>query len=572
MTVKPKRRPSAERRRSRESRAAGDAPGPISLGRVLDTLGPAVVPLVVPRGLEVEVGEPMIYDVLERSPIERGATVLGVGVRPDGAEARRVIDDASAADATVVVFKLRDRDCTVVAEAEAAGLALLAIPDEMSWNHLNALLTRILRTPGEPVSIGGMASVSLGDLFALANAIAAMAGGAVTIEDYQGRVLAYSNLEGQEIDDARQRSILGRQVPMTPGVREAYRKLWSSDGVVRIDDVGDFEIRPRLATAVRVAGETLGSIWVVEGDRPLADDAAASLLDAARVAALHMIHARGSREIDRRVRGDLLRSMLEGRGTVDAAAARLGIDPRSGLEVLGFHLPAGEHAEEELRRERLVDAVALYCEAFRRRAACVSVGRTVYAVVPAARDRRKEGVGKLARDILEHAESSLRTSLHAAIGPTVKRLRDLPAARVEVDRILQVLTSAGGDRKLASITDVRKEAIILELMEIAAEHPELLRGRLEDIAAHDAKHRTTYVETLRQYLDAFGFIPTAAQKLGVHQNTFRYRLRRLQELFELDLDDPDERLILWLQLRLLPPEPVAAADSGEDGAAPDSSP
>ena len=40
----------------------------------------------------------------------------------------------------------------------------------------------------------------------------------------------------------------------------------------------------------------------------------------------------------------------------------------------------------------------------------------------------------------------------------------------------------------------------------------------------------------------------------MHPNTFRYRLRRLAELFDLDLDDADERIVLELQLRLLEAE------------------
>jgi DNA-binding PucR family transcriptional regulator len=36
----------------------------------------------------------------------------------------------------------------------------------------------------------------------------------------------------------------------------------------------------------------------------------------------------------------------------------------------------------------------------------------------------------------------------------------------------------------------------------------------------------------------------------VHPNTCRYRLARAEQLFGLALADPDERLLLWLQLRL----------------------
>ena len=36
----------------------------------------------------------------------------------------------------------------------------------------------------------------------------------------------------------------------------------------------------------------------------------------------------------------------------------------------------------------------------------------------------------------------------------------------------------------------------------------------------------------------------------MHENTLRYRIRRIEELFDLDLADPDVRLVAWLQLRL----------------------
>src|SRR5205823_7704053 len=332
---------------------------------------------------------------------------------------------AAAANASAVVMKLHGEQGEVAERAEAAGVALLSIPDQMSWSHFNRVLTTALRSWIDPGRTPGMASVPIGDLFALANAIASIVGGAVTIEDPRARVLAYSNVEGQRIDEPRQRSILGRQVPDTPGVRSLYRRLWSSEGVITVDTIEDLEIDPRLAVPVRVAGETLGSIWVVRGDTPLTKGAEQTLVEAARIAALHMIHARSSRDIERRVRGDLLRALLEGSASMESAAPRLGIEPGSLLEILAFELPATEHALEELRRERLVDLVALYCEAFRRRAVCVSIGRIVYALLPTTEPMTRDRLTALARDILEHAERTLGTTLRVAVGPTVPSLRDL---------------------------------------------------------------------------------------------------------------------------------------------------
>ncbi len=36
--------------------------------------------------------------------------------------------------------------------------------------------------------------------------------------------------------------------------------------------------------------------------------------------------------------------------------------------------------------------------------------------------------------------------------------------------------------------------------------------------------------------------------MGLHVNTVRYRLSRVEPLFGLNLEDPETRLLLWLQL------------------------
>lgn len=542
------RKTSARRPRAPAEAAPEPAARP-TLGQILQNLGPAVAHVVVaPRGSDVPAGEPAIYDAIERSSIDPEAIVLAVGVLPDGVEAHQLVADAAAAGAVAAVLKLHGRACAVSAEAEAAGLALIAIADEMSWSQLNGLLTHAVRARAPEHAVAGIAGVPMGDLFALANAIAALVGGAVTVEDPQARVLAYSNLEGQTIDEPRRQSILGRQVPDTPGVRALYRRLWAAEDVIRVDEVeGMTDLLPRIAIPVRAGDEILGSVWSIAEPT---EQAKRALAEAARVAALHMINARASRDFERRMRGDLVRSLLEGRGSAEASAARLGIEPGDRLGVLAFELADTDPAQEELYRERLVDLIALYCEAFRRRAACASLGRVAYAVLPMAERIPRDRLMSIAGEILEHAQDSLRVPLRAAVGSTVA-LRDAPGARREVDRVLRVLATDPKHGPIASIDDVRSRAILLELQDLAAEHPQLVRGRIADVVTYDAEHGTAYVETLRAYLEAFGNVPAASAALDVHPNTFRYRLHRLLEVFSLDLDDPDERLVLSLQLRLL---------------------
>jgi len=81
-------------------------------------------------------------------------------------------------------------------------------------------------------------------------------------------------------------------------------------------------------------------------------------------------------------------------------------------------------------------------------------------------------------------------------------------------------------------------------------------GAVARLIEYDALHKTNLVETLRAWLDAFGDVIAAAAAVYVHPNTFRYRLRRLAEVGQLDLTDPEARFAAMLQLRVVvhPPD------------------
>ncbi len=77
---------------------------------------------------------------------------------------------------------------------------------------------------------------------------------------------------------------------------------------------------------------------------------------------------------------------------------------------------------------------------------------------------------------------------------------------------------------------------------------DLLRPLLED----DERGRGQLLETLRAYLEQHGRASAAAAQLGVHRNTLRYRLDRIESLLGVDLEAANVQLILQLILRTLP--------------------
>lgn len=71
------------------------------------------------------------------------------------------------------------------------------------------------------------------------------------------------------------------------------------------------------------------------------------------------------------------------------------------------------------------------------------------------------------------------------------------------------------------------------------------------ILRYDKKNDTQYYNTLRSYLINERNIPKTANALIIHRTTLTYRLQKIHELFNLNLDDTYQRLYLLMSFFLL---------------------
>ncbi|WP_407549198.1 helix-turn-helix domain-containing protein [Streptomyces sp. Pv4-95] len=395
--------------------------------------------------------------------------------------------------------------------------------------------------PNQP-DLGGTSE----ELFALANAVAAVIGGSVAIEDLDHRVLAYSSIPGQRIDELRRRGILERRVPDEPEQQRQYREVLGAPGVVRLPVLSPDEL-PRVAAAVRAGDLPLGTIWAIEGEGPLDASGDRALLDAARLAALHMLRRRSSAELDLRAREDALRAALRGEGTPQEIRFQLGLAERSRMTLLGFAPAAYGVDRTGPAVVRLAAAAARHWAAVHHEAAVATTGRTVHVLLPQAGAAEARRLGEQAVAALSR---TLETPLRAAVSRPADDPAELPVLRAELADILRVTTASPDAPVVAALTDVHARVLLLHCADELARRPRLRHPGIEAMRAHDRGRHTDYAASVVAWLDAVGNVGEAAQRLTVHPNTLKYRLRRARELFGLDLDDPDVRLSCWLQLRL----------------------
>ncbi|MEW1722918.1 helix-turn-helix domain-containing protein [Streptomyces sp. NPDC093109] len=536
-----------------------------SLGRLLDDLGTTLLHLVHGEsGRGEHIGGLVIHDPIDAPVLPPRALVLGVGIHR-AADIVALLDTLGAQGSAGLVLRAPvPTDVDIRAAAESSGVAVLGLTPGASWTQLTAMLRSLLAEDDvadpDAATLGGVPS---GDLFTLANAIAALLDAPVTIEDRSSRVLAFSGRQ-DEADTARVEAILGRQVPQRYSrllaERGVFQQIYRDDCPVFISPSADaaeavgFSL-PRVAMAVRAGDEVLGSIWAAVKE-PLEAERAHALRDAAKLVALHMLRVRAGADVERRLRAELVGSALEGGPGARDALNRLGLADQP-VVVLALALAdspgepsIGADAVLTAERQRVADAFAMHVSAVHPRSAAALVGDVAYALVPTGRDVAdgEERALRIASDFVDRVGARIPAVI--GVGAVAGAVTDLAHARACADRALRVLRSHPGEPRVARLPDVHVQSLMLELRDMAAARGDRPSGPVARLLAYDERHHASLVQTLNAWLDAFGDVIAASASVHVHPNTFRYRLRRVGEVGGIDLADPEARFAAMLQLRL----------------------
>ncbi|MFF7415635.1 PucR family transcriptional regulator [Streptomyces lydicus] len=547
-----------------------------SLERVLDDFGSTLLELVCGDLHRTDnVSSVVIHDPVDEQSLSNQAVVLGVGVRTPE-ETARLLKYLGQRGAAALVVRGPIALIPQVEEAvEESGIALLALLRGASWAQAVATLNALITEPAaaEPTAPGLAGDSSTGDLFALANAVAALLDAPVVIEDRSSRVLAFSSRQ-DEADSSRVETILSRRVPeriiRMLEQRGVFQSLYRSDAPIYVDPLepttGQGHQLARVALALRAGDEILGSIWVAV-QSPLNPERTQALCDAGKLVALHMLRLRADADTERRRRTDLVSTALGGTQSAPDALRQLGLAEQVtvvlALALLQPHGHDGHgtaHGYLIAERHRLADAFAMHLAAAHLGSACAMAGDVTYGIMPVPRGRAdgEERALRVAGDFLDRIGE--RSNILIGVGSVAAGSTGLPRSRGDADRALRVLRASGASRRAARMADVQAEALLLELGDVVKTRGETPSGPVARLAAYDAEHHASLVKTLQAWLEAFGDVNAASDAMYVHPNTFRYRLRRLGEVGGIDLNNPDHRFAAMLQLRLWPPAEAAAAD------------
>ena len=525
-----------------------------TLADVARSAGSEILSLVeMPSDDRQIVAGSVLYDSTARPAKFPGAVALAIGLSLSGKRLGAKVRELSDAGYVAIVYKSNGTSDEVLrAAARDNGMALFRASDSVPWNQL----AEIMDAAVVPHRQSGRTLVDIrpGDLFDLANTVAAQAGGAIAIADPEQTILAYSTLPDQPIDETRRSSILSLQVPHSVETDNDYRRVHAAADALDVA-TQDPSLR-RTAIAIRAGDSVLGSLWLLELADHHNEDANRILREAANVAALHILHKRTTYVSNLTRQIDLVQPLLFDPKRAELAAIRLGISaPSIRVAALGVWPSEAIAAETLQSRLRLFDTIRTACAIRLPSAVCGLSDNIVYIVLPQTTETSRHFQRTAILKIVQNARRLLARPVLAALGAaaTIDRLED---SRVNAELVLSELVRNVAEGRIAADSDdivadddsLGSRLLLRQFVSALTAAGQLPGSHALSIAAHDEQHKKSFEETIYAYLSCGGNAIDAAKSLDVHVNTVRYRLSRVEPLFGIDLDDAETRLLVWLQL------------------------
>jgi sugar diacid utilization regulator len=507
------------------------------------------------NGVTFATGEPLGAEAA-------GAVIIAVG------EASQTIDDlqrsAAAAGAALLLLgagshpeESESGEALEGAEPGAAGIATVWLHSNADWAEVIALCRAATAGGVAETTVG----IPLGDIFALVNSMAALAGGAVSIADTVGRILGYSTLPNQPIDERRRETTLRLQEVDPPQQDTDFADVCASGRAVLFPARSAVNF-PRAGIAVRSAGEILGTVWVILDPNTNKETVIDVLESMEPIVAQHLMSARlfGRREIERTT--DLVRSVINDPENAVAAARLLGLGLRHRRVLARFRFLDARLGATIRDLHRLHHTIETHVRMSFPNSVTALVDTDVVVIIELEEHQPLEEAAGFSRRIATYQQQSGNAVMIVGVSDVAADLAGLLTANLQaLDTLLAMERTRRTATESEARTGSRESTAAVGLFPdwralVAVSHVvEALRhthiwpdDRTQRIFAYDAEHDTTFAETLLVFFRCRENVSDTAAKLHAHHNTIRYRLSRAEQLFELDMNDPQQRLWLWLRL------------------------
>lgn len=325
------------------------------------------------------------------------------------------------------------------------------------------------------------------------------------------------------------------------------REAPTADGAIISSPLG-------YTTVLKVEKRVAGYLSLVDNRESLEEFDRLVLSYGADVCAIELAKSRAIAFAVEQARGDWIQMWLSGTPADDdlmaTRAQQAGYDPDVTYLVAVFR--ATTDSGTSLPLESLIPLVR---DDLARRQIVGSVGQYVDVIVALYPLENPSQIMRMRR-VIDEVRSQLATRtpsglVACGISRPATGLSALREAYREAKDSVSIANELGDREQTTFYGDLKLFQLLLALKDRNLDHlRRFYQETLGPLVEHDERKQGDLIRTLNGFFEANGNLAKAATDLDVHRNTLVYRLERIAELTGLNLDDPDNRLILNLALKV----------------------
>ena len=376
----------------------------------------------------------------------------------------------------------------------------------------------------------------------------------ITIEDANHRIISYSTHE-ENVDDARIATIVRRKVP-----ENVINSLWKHGVMAKLFEQGEPVIIPaikkvglgnRIAVSVRKNNEVLGFIWAQTNNEVPGEGKLQLLKDAANLVEKqllkHQIKKRRAEESYQEFFWQLLTGHVNQTNVIERQAKRFGLQLDGNLAIVMIEYDCEVTQTIEKHSYYLTETLQLVqvvCRVFDQNQLILLIRlESSDNAIHVLNEFIKKFIHKISERLqIKHVLGSCGTIYSAA-----QHIKDSYQHALKVLELKEQFPKEL--QRIYSYQELGIYQFLDELYQIR-KRDHYQNYTIEKLRAYDLQHKTNLLTTLSVYLECDSNVHQAAELIHVHTNTLGYRLKRMIDIAEIDLKDPNQKITLYLDLKL----------------------
>ena len=376
----------------------------------------------------------------------------------------------------------------------------------------------------------------------------------ITIEDANHRLLSYSTHD-ERTDPARIYTIIGRRVP-----EKVINQLWKEGTIpallqtrepIRVKNIDEIGLHNRVAISIWKQDEVLGFIWAIEIDKILTEGDLDLLIKAADSAKNKLLQLQTRKnkkeEHSQEFFWKLLTGHLKGEKDIYERFQALKITPSPTFAIAVFQFPENITSKVEQNISYLLKTgqlmqILLYT---------IDCNQLIVLLSAATiREPHREFIRFVQTFVSTMEERYEMKGITPVYSSVYEDYQKIGQAYKETLRVLSIKEKFPFETK--EIFNYQKLGIyqLFELIIEKRQNEGYENDSLQKLQEYDQKHHSNLVETLEVFLNKDNNINDAAKDLNVHANTLNYRLKRISEIGDVNFKDPNQKMLLYLDLKL----------------------